>query len=213
MLEPRRVELSVTGIVNGKEFSGRGTLQIGNPDGVKSGQVTFDSSPPPPGGPTVVGTFRCFIGARHVGREPFLGPLELLGRDFSSIRSTTTARSGSVSLCDRARMVGDVLRSELAVAGEIRVPVIRSIGPLREVITVSGDGTLASEGRYSYLAARRRPILVRYTHFYRSLRPDRRLFRRLRGQRYLLQANIWFQVRGRTVKYRSQSTLRRLRDS
>ncbi len=212
MLELTKIELSVTGIWNGRLFSGSGILKVNPADGTKQGAVVYDTTPPgaPDGDTGPVATVRCFIGARHAGQKDFLGPLELLGRDFVSVRSTTVGRTGFVSVGETARTVRDVLHTDLTVVGNVRVPRIRGMGPLSEVATVSGDDTLICEGRYSFVTKGGRTIPIRYTHLYRSLHPNRRLFRRMRGQRFLLRSNTSARVRGRQVEYRSQSTVRRL---
>lgn len=214
MAGPKRVEVSVTGILNGRLFTAQGSLKVDDTQGTKSGNITYQ--PPPQGvapGPdsTTMQTGKCFIGARHVGERRFVGPVELLGREFISMRLTTVGRFGSTSVSERARIVGDVLRTELTTVGELRVPGVRGLGPLREVISVTAPDSLTSEGRYSFLTARRGRVPVRYVHLYRSLSPDRRLFRRQHGNAFLLRADISTKFRGRILSYHSRSTIRRLK--
>ena len=216
MSTPASVVVSIAGTINGTQVSGSGTLNVNSTTGTKSGTITYTSPPPAgsPGGASLpAGTTRCFIGAAHVGKNRFVGPLQLLGREFVSLRLTTLGRAGSVSLSETATLARGVLYSSLTVVGVLKVPVDRGIGPLSERITVHKDGTLISEGRYSLLPKRGRPIPVRYTHFYRSLKPNRRLFRRLRGRVYLLRAKVEIKARGRKrVKIHTTSTLRVMKD-
>lgn len=216
MAGPSTVNVSVTGTVNGQSVNAQGTLTVDGTQGTKSGTVTYSQAQNPSGvtpGPdtTVLSTGRCFIGAKKLGDADFVGPLELLGREFISLRVTTLGRFGTISISERAFRVGRTLRSELTAVGEFKGPKVRGMGPLREVITVAGSDTLVSKGRYTLLTARR-PIVVRYSHFYRSLHPDRRLFGRHLGRTFLLRADISPRLRdrGRTLVYHSRSTLRRI---
>lgn len=158
-----------------------------------------------------IGTSRCFVGAKQIGRGEFVGPLDLLGRAFVSVRSSIVGRYGFVSLSETARLVKGVLHSELTVAGQVKTPRLRGAGPLRERITVSEGGTLISAGKYSLVTKGGRSIPVRYIHFYRSLRPNRRLFHQLAGHVFLLRATISTRRKGKTLVCHTESTLRRLR--
>lgn len=207
--------MSVSGTQNGQALSGSGTLSVDGSTGTKSGTITYSSPSPTPAGTAgpdsiTIQTGKCFVGARHVGREEFVGPLELLGRAFVSLRMTHLGRYGTVSVSERARRVGDVLYSDLTAVAEFRIPRRRSLGPLREVITITGPDSMVGRGRYSYRAPGRRPIPVRYTHFYHSLTPHR-LFGRLKGRSFVLRAVITTSVRGRKLKYHSRSTITRLK--
>jgi hypothetical protein len=211
MAAPKRLELSVTGVLNGVALSGGGTLWIGAA-GIKSGTILFDSLPSSwRGGPMsiVILTGRGHIGA--VSMEPDLAGLlaGLLGNAFESFRLTTFAHYGILSVSERARVTGSTVRSEMVTVGELKLPRIVAMGPLQEKIQVSGDGTLVSEGRYSLKRAGGRSIPVRYTHFYHSLKPNRRLFRRLRGTVFLLRVKFAHRARGAKLSYHSQGTLRR----
>jgi hypothetical protein len=208
------VNVSVSGTVNGQPVSAQGTLTVDSSQGTKSGTVTYSPPQDPNGvtpGPdtTVISTGKCFVGAKKLGDGDFVGPLELLGREFVSLRLTTMGRFGTFGVSEKASFTGHTLRSELTAVGEFRGPKVLGMGPLREVITVSGADTLVTKGRYTLLTARR-PIVVRYSHFYRALHPDRRLFGRLRGRAFLLRADISPKLRdrGRTLVYYSRSTLR-----
>ena len=208
-----KVQLSIRGLLNRTLINGRGTLNVNSETGTKAGTVTYTSPPPQgsPGGDTLpIGTSRCFVGAKHVGRDRFVDPLDLLGREFVSVRYTTVDQRGTASLSETARTVKGVLHSTLTVVGSVDTPALRGNGPLTERITVSKEGTLVSEGRYSLITKGRRSIRVRYTHFYRSLQPNRELFRRLDGQVYLLRAEVSTRRVGRTLVCRTISTLRRL---
>ncbi|MCI4352679.1 MAG: hypothetical protein L3K14_04745 [Thermoplasmata archaeon] len=211
---PTSVQVSVSGTLNHSAVKGQGTLNVDCDTGTKSGTINYTSPPPPgsPGGDSMpIGTSRCFVGAKQVGRGEFVGPLDLLGPAFVSVRSSIVGRHGVVSLSETARLVKGVLHSELTVAGHVKTPRLRGAGPLRERITVSEGGTLISEGRYSLVTKGGRSIPVRYTHFYRSLRPNRRLFRQMAGQVFLLQATVSTRRRGKTLVCHTESTLRRLR--
>lgn len=213
VVAPAKVQLSISGLLNHTLILGHGTLTVDSTTGTKYGTVTYSSPPPQgsPGGDTVpIGTSRCFIGARHVGRERFVDPLDLLGREFVSVRYTTIGRRGTASLSETARTVKDVLHSTLTVIGRVATPALQSTGPLTERIKVSKEGTLVSEGRYSLITKGGRSIRVRYTHFYRSLKPNRNLFRRSDGQVFLLRAEVTTRRVGRTLVCRTKSTLRRL---
>jgi hypothetical protein len=215
MLPLARVVLSISGIIDNKPVSGLGVLTVNSAGGTKDGTIIYTNPPPPgtPGGDSLpAGTTRCFIGASHVGKDHFVGPLELLGREFVSVRSTDLGRAGYVSLSELATRVGNELRSTLTVVGVLKAPAGHGIGPLSERITVHKDGTLVSEGRYSLTRKKGRPIPVYYTHFYRALRPDRRLFRRLHGRVYLLRATVKSSGRGKKVTVHTTSTLRLLKD-
>jgi hypothetical protein len=215
MLPLSRVVLSISGIIDNKPVSGVGVLAVDNKGGTKDGTIAYTSPPPPgtPGGDSLpAGTTRCFIGATHLGKDHFVGPLELLGREFVSVRSTDLGRAGYVSLSETATRDGSELRSWLTVVGVLRAPAGHGIGPLSERITVHKNGTLISEGRYTLTPKKGRPLPVHYTHFYRALRPDRRLFRRLHGRVYLLRATVKSSGRGKKVKVHTSSTLRLLKD-
>ena len=212
MAGPSSVEVSVSGTLNGSQFSAGGTLTVDGDAGTKSGTLVYNP-PPPAGAPgpdsIVFSTGKCFVGARHVGDRAFVGPLELLGSEFVSLRLTNLGRYGTVSVSERGRMVGNVLRTELTTVGTFRVPPGLRLGPLREVITVSDDGTMVGAGRYSYVRGRGRAIPVRYAHFYRSFRPHRS-FSRYAGRSFLLRAEITTDVRRGSMKYHSDSSIRRL---
>jgi hypothetical protein len=216
MSTPSSVALAISGTVNGTPVSGTGTLDVDDTTGTKDGSITYTSPPPPgtPGGDSMpAGTTKCFIGAKRPGKNRFVGPLELLGPEFVSLRLTQLGRAGSASVSETARLARGVLHSTLTVVAVLRAPAGRGIGPLREVIRVSGDDTLVGEGRYSLMPDRGRPVPVQYTHFYRSLNPNRRLFRSLRGRVYLLRAWVKSKAHGRKgVKVHTVSTLRVLKD-
>lgn len=215
MTDPRAVELSVTGVVNGAPLSARGTLNVDARAGTKEGTIHYSRTPgavAPGPDCTPMTTGRCFIGARRLGRAPWVGPIELLGRDFVSLRVTRLGRYGTYSIAENASCVGSVLRSELTAIGEYRGPKVRAMGPLRETIRVTRDGTLETAGRYTLIPARGSPVRADYTHFYRPARPDRRLFARLEGTSFLLRARIDTSVRGKDLHYRSESTISPLKD-
>jgi len=204
------VELSVTGLLNGRLYGAHGSLTVDNVQGTKTGDIVYD--PRPAGlavGPdcTLCSTGKCFLGARPVSRGRFYGPLDLLGSEFVSIRSTQVGRLGNVSISERAVVDSGVIRSDLTAIGEYRVPNVVRVGPLRETIHVSGRESLSSEGRYSLVTKSGRRIPVRYIHLYRSLRPSRTLFSRLLGHAFLLRAEITPSWRGNTVAYHSRSTI------
>jgi hypothetical protein len=205
------VEVFISGVENGVPVRGQGRLKVELRTGVKSGRIRFWPRPKrykvDHHSTMPMETGRCFVGGKHVGGRAFVGPLELLGREFVSVRDTQMGRYGSASVSESARRVGDALRCEFASASTIKLPKVVGLGPLREVITVTGADTLVGEGRYTFLTSRGRPIPVRYTHFYRSLRPHRS-FRRLQGRSFLLRAKISTRVRGNTLYYRSVSTIR-----
>jgi hypothetical protein len=213
MVVPRSVEIFATGVLNGSCFVAEGALEVDADTGTKSGTIAYESLP----AALDVGiaslmtmTGRCFVGAKHVGSRPFVGPLELLGREFVSLRTTTVGRYGSASVSERARFVGTSLRCELSTLSRLRSPAVIGAGPLREVISVCAPDTLIAEGHYSHRPARGRPIPVRYSQFYRSLRPDRGLFRRLNGRRYLLRVKFSSKVSGRKLVHHTQSTVRQM---
>lgn len=204
------MRLSVTGIVNGRPLRASGTLAVDASAGTKDGTITYDATPggvAPGPDCTMMSTGRCFIGARRLGGRSFVGPVDLLGRDFVSLRVTKIGRFGTVSISETGTLTDTELRSELTVVGDYRGPKTRAMGPLRETITVVDDGTLSSEGRYSLVPVRGRPIPATYTHFYRPLQPVRRMFARLDGTKYLLRAKITPSVRGKALRYHSESTL------
>ncbi len=210
MTGPTSVDLTISGVLNGRPFGARGRLRVDSCTGTKDGTITY--STPPAGvtvGPdsTIASTGRCFVGARPSGAARMNGPMKLLGREFVSLRVTSLGRYGNVSISERARITRGVLRSELTALGEYRIPVVRGMGPLRETIRVEGDGTLVSSGRYTLLRPHGRPIHVRYLHFYHPTNPDRRLFGRWRGRTFVLRASISVRVRGRTLVYHSGSTI------
>jgi len=210
MVVPKSVELSVVGVLNVQPFSAQGTIVVDADAGTKSGTVTYQSVPTTLDvglASALTMTGRCFVGAKHVGNRPFVGPLELLGREFISMRTTTVGRYGTVSVSERARFVGNSLHCDLATVGELRAPGAIGAGPLREIITVSGPDTLIAEGRYSHRTARGRSIPVRYAQFYRSLQPDRRRFRRLHGRKFLLRVKFSSKVRGQKLVHHTQSTV------
>ena len=208
MAFPRAVEIFVTGVENGAPVRAQGRLKVDLKSGIKSGVIKFrrNGKKPRDHSTTQFETGRCFVGGRKLGR-PFVGPLELLGREYVSVRSTRVGRYGSASVGEAARRVGDVLRCEFASVSDLKLPAITGLGPLREVITVVGPDSLVGEGRYSFLRSRGRPIPVRYTHFYRSLRPHRN-FGRAQGRSFLLRARISTRIRGYALHYRSVSTIR-----
>ncbi len=211
---PDRVELSVSGILNDQPFHAYGALSVDNAKGIKQGTITYD--PPPKGvvaGPdsTFYITSRCFVGATWVGERPSVGPLGLLGQEFSSLRVATEGRYGTLSLGETARLESGTLRSEIVGVGKLRRPPVRSVGPLREVITVGGDGTLLARGSYSLVTRSGRRIPVRYHHFYESSRPDLRLFGRYRNWAYLLRVTFKVKATGKKVRFESHSTIRRIK--
>jgi hypothetical protein len=239
--ELTKVDLSVGGIWNGRPFTGSGIIHVNPLDGMKHGTVTYEwvtspapagggPAPPPPRGTSTGGsepppgpsggdsgtiaTVRCFIGAKPLGKKSFVGPLELLGREFTSVRSTRVGRrvgrSGTITVGESAQVKGSVLRTHLTTIGDVPIRRIRGIGPIREITTVSGLDTVVSDGRYSYLLPGGRTVPIRYQHVYRSLHPNRRLFRRMLGQRFLLRVRTSIRVHGLKVEYRTQSTVRRL---
>lgn len=204
------MELSVTGFVNGDTVVASGTLEVDAAAGTKEGTIVYEVTPAglvPGPECTMMATGKCFVGALRVGGGPFVSPIDLLGGDFVSMRVTRLGRFGTVSISENGQLSDSVLRSDLTVVGEYRVPRTRGMGPLRETITVSGDGTLSSKGRYTLIPVRGRPIRADYVHFYRALRPNRRLFARLDGKKFLLRAEITASIRGRNLRYRSVSTI------
>ena len=212
---PKSVELLAMGVLNGTPFVAQGTLDVDANAGKKSGTITYQSLPVT----LDVGiasittmTGRCFVGAKHLGKRPFVGPLELLGREFVSLRVSTVGGYGAVSVAERAHYEGTSLHCDLSTVGELRSRAATGAGPLREVITVSGPDTLTAKGRYSHRTARGRSVPIRYVHFYRSLKPDRRLFRRLQGRKFLLRVKFSSKVSGRKLVHRTQSTIRLITD-
>jgi hypothetical protein len=213
VLDIERVELSVSGVLNDRPFRVYGSVSVDNAKGVKVGNFTYD---PPPSGvvmgpdPLLMITSRCFVGARWAEEKPSVGPFELLGREFTSLRVTTESRFGTVSLGESARLADRTLRSEIVGIGRLKRPAVRGVGPLRELITVGGNGTLVTRGSYSLLTGRDRKIPIKYVHFYQSSRPDLRLFRRNRGQTYLLRVTPRATVSGNKLRYETHSILRRV---
>lgn len=211
MAGPSTVELSVAGILNGLVFGGQGTLEVDITQGTKTGTITYDLLPRGlVAGPDcmMVSTGKCFVGAKPTEGRGFVGPLDLLGRKFKSMRSTNVGRFGTFSISETGSYKGGVLRADLTGVGTTKVREVRGLGPLREVITITGPDTMVGEGRYTLLVGKRGSIPVRYTHFYRALRPDRRLFRRMKGRKFLLRATISTQVHGRRLEDQSRSTIR-----
>ncbi|MFZ0830769.1 MAG: hypothetical protein WCB18_06430 [Thermoplasmata archaeon] len=204
--------LSVTGVLNGQSFSGNGTLSI-DASGTKSGNIVFAGLPG--GWQLEAASIVILTGRSHIGATPvlnpstFIGPTQLLGAEFESFRMTTFGSYGTLSVSERAVVNGPKAWSQMITVGELKLPRVRGMGPLRETIRVSGDDMLVSEGRYSLRRARGRSIPVHYTHFYRTLKPNRRLFRRLQRAVYILQVKFDHKARGRTLIYRSQSEIRR----
>ena len=207
----RRIELVVHGVLNGQPLCAHALLSVNSKTGVKSGKVEYTCRPPRRRVrmEMVIITGRCHIGALPDPTAPFVGPQELLGREFVSFRLSTVGRYGSLGVSERALFRGDTLYSDLNTVGELQMPPVTAIGPLRETITVVGDDTLVSEGRYSFARARGPPIRVRYTHYYRALHPNRRAFRRLQGAVFLLQVKFANKVRGSNLLYHSTSIIRR----
>jgi len=210
MARVARVRLAIAGVLNHHPFGAGGTLNVDEGAGTKDGAITYTQ--PPTGvtvgaDSTVASTGRCFVGARPSHGSPSLGPLHLLGSEFASLRVADLGRFGTVSIGERGRISGGVLTSELTAVGEYRVPVVRGMGPLRETITVSRDGSMVGVGRYTLTRSRGRPISVRYIHYYRPARPNHRLFARLHGKSFVLRASITVRVRGRTLEYHSRSTI------
>jgi hypothetical protein len=208
-----RVELTATGVLNDRPFRVYGSISVDNAKGVKVGTFTYD---PPPSGvvigpdPMIIITSRCFVGARWSGERPSVGPFELLGREFTSLRVTTESRFGTMSLGEDAWLEGRTLHSELVGVGKLKRPDVHGVGPLRELITVGGGGTLVTRGSYSLLTGRNRKIPIRYVHFYQSSKPDRRLFRRYRGRTYLLRVTPRATVSGNKLRYETHSTIRQV---
>lgn len=206
------VELSVSGIVNLKPFRAHSHITVDEVTGTKQGTVTYDLLPTgfvPGPDPTPQSTNRPPFGAKKIG-GPFTGPVELLGREFTSTRLTTVGRYGALSVSETARVRNRTLHSELVIAGELKRPPVKGLGSLREVTTVRDDGTLVSHGRYSLLTARGR-IPVRYDAVSAPKKPNRALFRRYRGTAFLLRTIFASRARGHVVWYHSRSTLRRLK--
>jgi hypothetical protein len=210
MQAPEQVELSISGILNDRPFRAEGSVSVNNATGVKTGEFRFH---PPPlwmgegPDPLCKMTTRCFVGARWVGPKPSVGPLDLLGKKFYSLRVTVEGGYGSLSAAETARIVGRTLYSEIVEVGRLKRPAVKSVGPLRELITVGRDGTLVGHGSYSLLSGRRRDIPVRYLHLYRPTRPDMRRFRAYRNTAYLLRAKFEMDKLGARVRYTSQSTI------
>ena len=224
MKDPSRIHVSVTGVLNGTYFSGWGSLIVDSTLGTKTGTIVYDPFPEELegaiAGPDCVTilTTRCFVGAKLVGRERFPGPLDLLGREFMSIRSTTIGRRGIMNVSESARIRNRTLVTKLTGVGQYKLPKdLKGLGPLREVITVGDHQALTSRGRYSLQTKSGRSIPVRYTHFYQPLKPNARLLRGLRGQKYLLRATITVTPIGklkgkvRKIIYRSESKVSRLK--
>lgn len=210
MTEPQAVNLTVSGVLNGAPLAATGTLTVDAGAGTKDGTVVYETTPgavAPGPDCTVFSTGRCFVGARKLGRTPFVGPLELLGREFVSMRVTRLGRFGTVSISENGSIERTTLRSELTTVGEYRGPRTRAMGPLRETIRVLGNETLSASGRYSLIPSRGRPIPATYVQFYRPLRPNHRLFARLQGTAFLLRAELSTSVRGKTLHYHSRSTI------
>jgi hypothetical protein len=211
MVDPRNLELSAAGILNNTPFVAQGTLDVDSDAGTKDGTIEYQSLPTTLDvgtGSVLTITGRCFVGAKHVGNRPFVGPLELLGREFVSLRTTTVGRYGSASASERGRFVGSSLRCEISTVATLRPHSALGAGPLREVITVSGPDTLVAQGRYSHRTATGRSIPVRYSQFYRSLQPDRRLFQRLQGRKYILDVKFSSKASGRKLAHHTRSVIR-----
>ena len=210
MQVPDQIELSISGILNGRPFRADGSLSVHADTGVKTGEFRFYPPPLWSGkgpSPTCVMTTRCFIGAKWVGPTPSVGPLDLLGKEFSSLRVASEGRYGSISAGETARMVGRTLHSDIQEVGNLRRPAVKGVGPLRELITVENDGTLIGRGSYSLLTGRRRGIRVRYLHLYRPARPDMRRFRTYRNTAYLLRVRFEMDKLGTRMRYTSRSTI------
>jgi hypothetical protein len=202
--------------MNGTSVSGSGTLGVNSSQGTKDGTVTYSSPPPPgtPGGDSVsFGTTKCFTGARHLGKRRFPNPLELLGSEFISVRSTRFGRAGIVSLSEQATQTRGRLRSEIRFVGVLDIPYCPWMGPLREIIWVSGEDTLLTKGSYSLITEKEDVIPVQYTHFYHSLKPNKPAFRRMRNRVYLDRAMIssWVSRDRRKVRFHTESTLELLK--
>jgi hypothetical protein len=209
----KRLEISVTGLLNGESFRGSGTLSLDSRTGTKSGTLTYQSAPArlrSNADTTPYMTGRGHIGAVYTDPSMKVGPMELLGGEFVSTRLSKIGHYGTISVSESAVVSRDRLRSWLTFVGDVRTPAIAGMGPLREVLTVGPDGILTGTGRYSLRTTGGRSIPVRYTHLYRSLRPNLRLFGRLRGRRFLLRARIVVKVRGRSLDYKSRTTIKRL---
>jgi len=208
-----RIELSVSGLLNGEFFRASGSVKVDETKGTKTTSLRFDALPP---GTRVshdvgiAGTIRGFFGSLPMGKTGFPRPLDLLGREFISLRSTTVGRYGTMCFAERGTVSGGVLRSELTLISGVRTPTVRGVGPLRDVITVDAPDILSSRGRYSLRTQSGRVIPVRFTHFFRSLSPNRQLFQRMRGRSYLHWAKISTEVRGRTLLYSSRVRIRLL---
>lgn len=212
MASPTSLELSVGGVLNGQQFSAHGTLAIDLATGTKVGNVLFAGLPASFGaGPHSI---ILITGKGHLGGvlKPGqkIGPSQLLGAQFESFRLSTVGKRGTLSVSEQTVIQGSKARSRMITVGELRLPRLEGMGPLREIIRVSGDDTLVGEGRYSLVPVRGRSIPVRYTHFYRSFQPNRRLFRGLRRAVYELRVVFACKSRGQTLYYRSRSTLRRI---
>lgn len=208
------VEISISGILNDRPFHAYGSITVDNATGIKVGTITYD--PPPSGviiGPDPVPfiTTRCFVGAKWSGKRPPMGPFELLGSEFSSLRVTTEGHFGTVSLGETAWLEDRTLHSEIVGIGKLRRPPVRSIGPLRELITVGGDGTLVSRGSYSLVTRGGRRIPVRYHHIYEARQPDLKLFGRYRKRVYLLRVTAKAKATGKKVIYETHSTIRQVK--
>jgi hypothetical protein len=206
------LEVSVAGVLNGHAFTGGGMLSI-DPAGTKSGNVVFDGLPAD--WQLGISSIIIMTGRGHLGAPPmgdptsFIGPTQLLGAEFESFRLTTFGNYGTLSLSERALVKGARASSKMITVGQLRLPRVTAMGPLKETIRVSGDDMLVSEGRYTLRRVRGGSIPVRYTHFYRSLSPNKGLFRRHQRAVFTLQVKFDSRSRGRTLLYRSHSKIRR----
>jgi len=124
------------------------------------------------------------------------------------MRLTSVGDSGTVAVSETARLTGRTLRSEVVVVGELKPLRVETVGPLRERIRVGSDGTLSTEGRFSFRTQRNRRVPVRYVHYYESTRFDRTTFGRYRGREFQLRASYRTRRQGKKLWVSTRSTLR-----
>ncbi len=222
MTTPTKIEISVVGTLNNTPFRAKGRLKVDPAFGTKSGTVVFDPLPPglthsDSGGGSIadgicVPVGRCFVGARPIPPRGFVEPLKLLGGDFVSNRLTRLGyHHGTISQTEIARVSQETLRSDQLLSGELDLPPIQSKSFSTEILEVLEPDVLVSKGGVTLVTDEGREIPVRFSHVYRTLEPNRRLFRTHHGTKYVLCYDSTSTVRGQSIRYDTQSVIGNLR--
>lgn len=212
MLAPATIHLSISGVLNGQLFSAEGIVtKIDYTTGLKEGTVQFTAPTKGPSwdlGPGPLMTTRCFVGAKGPPGSPPIGPLDLLGPRFTSLRVTTEGPD-RLSVAENA-WIDDTncLNCDLLAVLDLNRAPVTGVQELHETITVGNQGMLLAKGWYIFLTKGNGKIRADYTHVYKSAQPNPSLWSQCTGRQFQLDVTYPKWQPGPVAQFQSQSTIK-----